>query len=150
MGQQYSSFCLLFRIGSEFTFAGLDALRPCVIKACVASISACLEPVTAASATTTSARFFRSATLNTPAATRPRYTRHRRRFCGRNADVNTTRKALNNNGSTGRCCGHMACYTPWIFATMPGSRRHNQLQWHHIHQNARHKTHTLYNLLLQA
>ena len=45
------------------TFAGLDALGPCVIKISVPDISAAFEPCTAASATTTFARFFGSATL---------------------------------------------------------------------------------------
>ena len=44
-------------------FAGLDALGPCMIKLCVASISTFLEPSTATNATAVLTRFLGSATV---------------------------------------------------------------------------------------
>ena len=47
----------LHALGLELTFAGLHALRPPVINVSVVDSSAVLEPSTARSATTGSARF---------------------------------------------------------------------------------------------
>ena len=47
----------------KLTFAGLNALDPCMIKVCVTGISAVLEPSTAASATTEFAGFLDNAAL---------------------------------------------------------------------------------------
>ena len=64
------------------TFAGPNALNPCMIKVCVAGISTLVEPSTAASAATEFAGFLNSAAVGT---TLPAYrgcTRCRRCFCG--------------------------------------------------------------------
>ena len=66
----------------ERTFAGLNALDPCMIEVCVAGISAVLEPSTAASATTAFAGFLDSAALGTPFGAGQGCTRCRGRFCG--------------------------------------------------------------------
>ena len=47
----------LHAIALQLTFAGLHALNPAVISVCAAGPSAVLEPSTARSATTDSARF---------------------------------------------------------------------------------------------
>ena len=71
----------------KLTFAGLNALNPCVIEVCVAGISAVLEPSTAASATTEFAGFLDAAALGTRvaaylAAYRGHAGRRRGCFCG--------------------------------------------------------------------
>ena len=68
----------------KLTFAGLNALDPCMIEVWVASISTVLEPSTAASATTEFAGFLNAAALGAHLAS---YLGRRRGcFCG-HADV---------------------------------------------------------------
>ena len=58
--------CFAKLLSRQLTSARLDALGPCVIKLCVAEVSAFLEPRTAGSTTAEFAGFIGTATLATP------------------------------------------------------------------------------------
>ena len=64
------------------TFAGLDALGPCVIELRVASIPAIIEPGAVASTATAFAGFLGSTALRTVAAAYRGHTSSRGYFCG--------------------------------------------------------------------
>ena len=63
------SQCMAQKLVSRRTFAGLDALGPCMIKVCVRSISAVLEPSATTSATAAFARFLANSALGAPVTT---------------------------------------------------------------------------------
>ena len=91
------------KLSKERTFACPDTLVPCVIKFCVASIAAVVEPSTVRSATTVLARFDDDTALGAPLASYCGCACRRERFCGHMLELkqhNTIQhNATHNNNS---------------------------------------------------